>query len=119
MSLSVVGAWSFKHVSLENKDNIVFQADFLNSPVPQVTKLISNSYGASIGSLLSFSLPHNVHVFAEYKVGKGHIQNTNPGLGLKDSVPKKLRHSVVEFLGLPTIKNLWSYYVRGSKQAGI
>ena len=90
LSLSVVGAWSFKHVSLENKDNIVFQADFLSSPVPQITKLISNSYGASIGSLLSFSLPHNVHVFAEYKLGKGHIQNTNPGLGLKDSGGEKV-----------------------------
>lgn len=90
VALSVVGAWSFKHVSLENKDNIVFQADFLNSSAPQATKLISNSYGASIGSLISFSLPHNVHMFAEYKVGKGNIRNIDPELGLKDSGDEKV-----------------------------
>ena len=84
-ALSVVGAWSFKHVSLENKDNIVFQADFLNSASPKATKLISNSYGVSIGSLLSFSLPHNLHAFAEYKVGKEHLQNTDSEFALKDS----------------------------------
>ncbi|MBH0057234.1 hypothetical protein I6F65_09685 [Pseudoalteromonas sp. SWXJZ94C] len=90
VALSIVGAWSFKHVSLEDKDNIVFQADFLNSPAPQTTKLISNSYGASIGSLISFSLPHNVHLFAEYKVGKGNIQNIDPEFGLKDSGDEKV-----------------------------
>jgi len=68
----------------------VFGCGFLNWSAPQVTKLISNSYGASIGSLLSFSLPHNVHVFAEYKVGKGNIRNTDPGLGLKDSGGEKV-----------------------------
>ena len=47
-------------------------------------------YGVSVGSLLSFSLPHNVHVFAEYKVGKGNIRNRDPELGLKDSGDEKV-----------------------------
>jgi hypothetical protein len=90
VAISIVGAWSFKHVSLENQENIVFQPEFLESSVPQVTKLVSNSYGANVGPLLSFSLPQNIHLFAEYKVGKGHIHNADPELGLKDTGDEKV-----------------------------
>ncbi|MEP0177248.1 MAG: hypothetical protein ABJH28_19660 [Paraglaciecola sp.] len=88
-SLSLVGGWSFKHLTLENEESIVFQAEFLRSPAPKVTKLKSNSIGVNIGPLVSFHLPHNIHSFVEYKIGKGQIRNEDPRLGLKDSGDEK------------------------------
>ncbi|MFT2091690.1 hypothetical protein [Paraglaciecola sp. 2405UD69-4] len=89
-SLSLVGGWSFKHLTLENQESIVFQAEFLQSQTPEVTKLTSNSIGVNIGPFVSFHLPYNIHGFSEYKIGKGHIRNEDPLLGLKDSGDEKV-----------------------------
>ncbi|MFC3120573.1 hypothetical protein [Agaribacter flavus] len=88
-SLSIVGGWSFKHLSLESPESLLFQPSFLSSPVPTVGKLESNSINANVGPFLSVNLPNNFNFFAEYKIGRGHIKNTNTETGLKESGDEK------------------------------
>jgi hypothetical protein len=88
-SVGIIGGWSFKHVSLENPQSIVFNPSFLSEALPAVAKLKSNSIAGNLGPFLSVNLPHNFHFFAEYKVGKGHIRSSGGNNNLKESGDEK------------------------------
>ncbi|GLR70372.1 hypothetical protein [Agaribacter marinus] len=88
-SVSIVGGWSFKHLSLESPESILTQPSFLNDAVPTVGNLESNSFNVNVGPFLSVNLPNNFNAFAEYKVGRGHIRNTSAENGLKESGDEK------------------------------
>lgn len=88
-SLSIVGAWSFKHISIQSEQSIIFTPEFLASSVPAVSKLDSNSFSANVGPFLSLNFPNNVNFFAEYKIGKGYIRNLSEDNGLKQSGDEK------------------------------
>lgn len=90
-AVSIVGGWSYKNVKLENQDSIVFQASFLNQQISQVNELKSDSISVNLGPLLSLSLPHNFHFFAEYKLGRGYINNKDELSGLKESGNEKAK----------------------------
>jgi hypothetical protein len=88
-SLSIVAGWSFKHLSLTSPESIVFQPEFIPENLGDIRRIDSNSFGVNAGPLLSVSLPNNMHFFAEYKYGGGHISNNNADVGLKDSGDEK------------------------------
>jgi hypothetical protein len=88
-SVSIVGGWSIKRLSLENPESIVFNAPFLNEPVPDVSRLNSTSISANVGPLLSLSFKNNINAFVEYKYGVGHIRSSNKDTGLKQSGDEK------------------------------
>lgn len=92
-SLSVLGAWSVKHLSLENTQSIIFQPEFLSETVAPVNELNSLSASASVGPFLSVNLPNNFNFFAEYRIGEGYIRNlsgdTRRSSGLKQSGDEK------------------------------
>lgn len=90
-SLSIVGGWSVKRLSLEAPGSILVDVDFVNPTPAPVSKLDSVSYSADVGPFLSVSLPDNFHFFAEYKIGKGHIKNLNDSGNLKESGDEKAR----------------------------
>lgn len=96
-SLSVVGGWSLKYLSLESPNSILFDAEFIQGDIPQVTELKSTSFSANVGPLLSVNLPNNFNFFAEYKYGKGHIKNENSSIGLKQSGDEKSKALGVGF----------------------
>lgn len=88
-ALSIVGGWSLKRLSLKNPNSILFTPEFASQDISSVTELNSTSINANIGPLLSIGLPRNFHMFAEFKVGTGHINNANKNAGLKDSGNEK------------------------------
>lgn len=88
-SVSLVGGWSIKRLSLENPQSIVFDAPFLREPVPEAPRLNSTSISANLGPLLSLSFEHNISAFVEYKYGVGHIRSDNKNIGLKQSGEEK------------------------------
>ena len=88
-SVSLVGGWSLKRLSLENPESIVFDAPFLIEPVPEVSSLNSTSISANLGPLLSLSFENNISAFVEYKYGVGHIRSSNQDTGLKQSGEEK------------------------------
>jgi len=88
-SLSIIGTWSYKNVTLEDPESILFTPRFLDKGLPKIQKLRSNSFNAHIGPFLSVSLPNNFNFFTEYKIGRGHIKNTDRTLGLKKSGKEK------------------------------
>lgn len=88
-SLSIVGGWSLKHLTLDSRSSILFDPEFISSDLPQVTELKSTSFSVNVGPLLSVNLPKNFNFFAEYKHGKGHIKNENSRIGLKQSGEEK------------------------------
>lgn len=90
-SLSIVGGWSVKRLSLESPISILQDAEFVSPQPKAVPKLNSISYSADIGPFLSLSLPNNFHAFAEFKVGAGHINNLNDSGNLKESGKEKAR----------------------------
>lgn len=87
-SVGIIGDWSLKYVSLENPESIIFNPSFSSETTALTEKLNSNSISGNIGPFLSVNLPHNLHFFAEYKVGKGHIRNTLSN-NLKESGDEK------------------------------
>lgn len=90
-SLSILGGWSIKHLSLENDESIIFQPPFLTQILAPVTKQNSFSASASVGPFLSINLPNNVNFFAEYRVGAGYIHNLSGETNLKQSGDDKQR----------------------------
>ncbi|WP_371195944.1 hypothetical protein [Glaciecola sp. SC05] len=84
-SLSILGGWSLKHLSLENDESIIFQPEYLSQQLTPVTELNSFSASLNIGPFLSVNLPNNFNFFAEYRVGEGYIRNLSGNKGLKQS----------------------------------
>ncbi|MBF7073218.1 hypothetical protein ISG33_07390 [Glaciecola sp. MH2013] len=88
-SIGVVAGWSLKSLKLENPDSIVFTPDFLDSDIETTTKLRSRSVNVDVGPFLSLNLPNNINMFAEYKIGRGYINNKQVSEQLKQSGDEK------------------------------
>lgn len=116
-ALSVVGGWSIKHLSLENAESILFSPDFIEQPVDPVTKLDSYSINADVGPFISISLPNNFHLFAEYKFGRGHIENIDAETGLKESGGEKA-NAFGGGLSWTSQNKKWLVLLRGWEQKG-
>jgi hypothetical protein len=85
VGLSLVGSWSYKRLSLESDDNLIFTPNYLNENVQTINKITAQSFDFAAGPLLSVSLQNNVHLFAELKAGKGYFKNLNEDNQLKRS----------------------------------
>lgn len=90
-SVSMVGGWSLKRLSLSSPSSIVFQPQFLTQNLSAVGRLDSDSISATVGPMLSLSFAHNIHFFSEYKYGAGYISNKNDETGFKQSGDEKSR----------------------------
>lgn len=88
--LSINAGWSIKHIRVDNPESIIFNPDFNVSPIDNVTSLESLSYNADLGPFLSLKFPNNIQAFAEYKIGKGYINNISDVENLKESGDEKL-----------------------------
>lgn len=85
IGLSLAGGWSYKRLSLETDSNLIFTPKFLENSVQSINKIEAHSIDFSVGPLLSMSLKNNVHMFAEFKVGKGYFRNLDKDNQLKRS----------------------------------
>ena len=85
IGLSVVAGWSYKNLSLDTDNNLLFQPNYLNSEVQTINEIRAESIDVSIGPLLSVKLKHNLHMFAEAKIGKGYFRNVDEKTELKRS----------------------------------
>ena len=90
-SLGINAGWSIKRLKLEATDSILIDTAFLTTPAERVNQLDSVSYSADVGPFLSISAPNNLHFFAEYKWGKGVIENLSDRVDLKESGDEKAR----------------------------
>lgn len=90
--ISFVGGWSYKNLSLEGSDSLLFDPSFSDQAPGTVSEVDGQSYNVSIGPLLSISLPRNIHLFYEYKYGRGYFKNSESAEGrVKRSGNEKIR----------------------------
>lgn len=90
-SASIVGGWSVKRLTLESPNSILFDPGFTQAAPETVNQLDSVSFSADVGPFLSLHAPNNLHFFAEYKYGKGVIENLSDRDDLKESGDEKAR----------------------------
>jgi hypothetical protein len=83
--LSLISGWSYKNLSLETDNNLLFQPNYLTNTVQTIKEIRAESIDVSIGPLLSINLTNNVHMFAEAKFGKGYFRNVDEETQLKRS----------------------------------
>jgi len=83
--LSLISSWSYKNLSLESDENLLFKPEYLNNPIDTIQDIRGESFDFSIGPLLSVHLKNNIHMFAEAKVGKGYFRNLDQNDQLKRS----------------------------------
>jgi hypothetical protein len=82
---SLVGSWSLRRLKLEDPNNIIFRADFFDAEPETFRKINAYSINASLGPMISLSVPNNFHLFAETKAGIGYFENLNNTQNLKRS----------------------------------
>ena len=85
VGLSLAGGWSYKHLSLESDDNLIFSPNYLNANIQTINEVKAESIDFALGPLLSVSLKNNIHLFAELKAGKGYFKNLDGDSQLKRS----------------------------------
>lgn len=90
IGLSLAGGWSYKNLTLEAENNVIFSPDYLNDDVQTIKQVKAESIDLAIGPLLSVSLRNNVHLFAEVKAGIGYFKNSDSDSQLKRSGNEKI-----------------------------
>lgn len=85
LGLSLIASWSYKNLTLESQDNLLFSPDYLNGEVEVVKDIRAESLDFALGPLLSMGFGNNIHGFAEAKIGKGYFRNKDENTQLKRS----------------------------------
>lgn len=91
VSLSIVGGWSYKYLSLESDDSLLFSPGFTTNAVAPLASIDGRPANVSIGPMVSITLPHNFHMFYELKYGKGYFENAESSNDVKGSGDEKAR----------------------------
>jgi hypothetical protein len=116
-ALSVAAGWSIKRLILENENSILFTPDFIQQTIPNINSLTSNSFSVDIGPFLSVNLAHNLHAFAEIKMGVGYIENTSGHTKLKIS-GKETSKAYGAGLSWTSSNKQWLVLLRSWQQSG-
>ncbi len=85
IGLSLAGGWSYKNLSLETNDSLIFSPSYLSGSAQIINEVNAESIDFALGPLLSVSLKNNFHLFAELKAGKGYFKNVDGDSQLKSS----------------------------------
>jgi hypothetical protein len=117
LGLSLISGWSYKNLSLETENNLLFQPNFLDSSVQTINEIKAESIDVSIGPLLSINLKNNLHMFAEVKFGKGYFRNADEDTQLKRSGSEDL-YSIGGGVSWTMASNKTVFLLRGWQKTG-
>lgn len=115
--LSLISGWSYKNLSLETDNNLLFQPNYLTSTVQTIKEIRAESIDISIGPLLSINLKNNVHMFAEAKFGRGYFRNVDEDTQLKRSGSEDL-YSIGGGISWTLASNKTVFLLRGWQKKG-